>query len=104
MVMKIIASILILLVTLPICLSLANSSAVDLKDLIPIRDRAIVHLVTYRLDSEPAMMFLLGAGLIGIAGLGKKISLKNDHHQNIEKKSKLTRLPYPDPVPWKKEN
>jgi len=101
--MKIISALLIALVALPIlCISLASSSAVDFNDIIS-SDHAAVQLVTYKLKSEPAMMILIGTGLIGIAGIGRRITLKKDNVHKDKQRLSPTLPPLPDPVPWKKE-
>jgi len=102
--MKIISALLIALVTLPIiCFGLASSTDVDFKDIIS-SDHASVYLVTNNLNSEPAIMILIGTGLIGIAGIGRRITLKKDNVHKDKKRLSPTLPPLPDPVPWKKEN
>ena len=101
---KIVSTFLIALVTIPLCVSLSTSSAVDLKELIPGGSHASFYSVTYNLSSEPVMMILLGTGLIGIAGIGRKRLLKKDSDHKSKNKLGPAIPPHPDPFPWKKEN
>ena len=100
--MKIISILLIASVTIPLCMSLAAPSVVGLKEFIPGSTHTSLNLVTRNLNSEPVMMIFLGTGLIGIAGIGRKISLKKVKQNKNKKKLTPTIPPYPDPVPWKK--
>jgi hypothetical protein len=102
--MKIISTLLIASVTIPLCISLTTSSSVDLKQLIPGgNDHASVYLITHSLSSEPSMMLLIGTALIGIAGIGRKRLPKRDNDHKNENQLRSTIPPHPDPVPWKKE-
>ena len=47
-------------------------------------------------------MILIGAGLITIAGFGRKQLIKNDNDSKQHNDTRLTITPHPDPVPWKK--
>ena len=101
--MKIIKSLLIVIVALPLCISIATSYIAESKELNSEKEYAPIVLVSYKLSSEPAIMILVGFGLIGIAGIGRRklLTRRNDEKRPISLAS--TRPPFPDPVPWKKD-
>ncbi len=101
--MKIIASLLIVLVAIPLCISMATSYIAESHDLLPQDEYAPIFLVSNKLSSEPAIMILIGFGLIGIAGIGRRKLLNKESSQERPISLTSNRQPLPDPVPWKKE-
>ena len=81
--MKIIASLLIVLVAILLCISMAASYIAGSKDLMPQEENAPIILVTNQLSSEPTIMILIGFGLIGIAGLGRRKLLTKENSDNL---------------------
>jgi hypothetical protein len=101
--MKIIKSLLLVIVVLPLFISIAASYIAESKDFNLEKEYAPLVLVSYKLGSEPTIMILVGFGLIGIAGIGRRkfITKGNDEKRPISLAS--TRPPFPEPVPWKKD-
>ena len=75
----------------------------ETKTLISQEVHASMYVVSHNLSSEPAMMILIGASLIAVAGIGRKRLLKKDNDQKNKQNLSSAIPPYPDPVPWKKE-
>ena len=101
--MKIVAAILIALLSLPLCISMGASYIAETDEIIPYFNHASIYFVSNNLRSEPAMMILVGTCLIAIAGIGRKKLSNKDNHHTTRQKIRPTMPPYPDPVPWKKD-
>ena len=101
--MKVLSSILTAIVALPICISIVGSYIVGTKALISQEIHASMYWFSHNLSSEPAMMILIGASLIAVAGFGRKRLLKKDNKQKNKQNLSSAIPPYPDPVPWKKD-
>jgi hypothetical protein len=101
--MKILSSILIAVVALPLGVSMGAGYIPDIKSAIPYNIYAISDLVSNNLNSEPAIMILIGMGLITIAGFGRKRLIRKDKDSNQRDDFRSTIPPHPDPVPWKKD-
>ena len=101
--MKIIASLIVVAAALPVGISMISADTTDFKSAIQYSENKITNIVSSHLTSEPAIVFFLGIGLIGIAGIGRK--RLNKRNNDLKKRINLryTTPPYPDPVPWKKE-
>ena len=100
---KILKSLLIVLVTFPLCISMATSYFVESKNLMSQEENASIILVSYKFSSEPAIMILLGFGLLGIAGIGRRMFITKESDQKRPISLASARPPFPELVPWKKD-
>ena len=101
--MKILSSLLIVIVTIPICWSVTASYIADIKSDVTHDVHASISLVSVDVSSEPAMMMIIGTGLIALAGIGRKRINKKNSDPKIRNDFRDAIPPHPDPVPWKKE-
>lgn len=79
--MKIISTLLLASVTFPIGIALGTSYVSNLNDLLTDGNLSSLYSFSYNINSEPTLMILIGTGLIGIAGLGRK-KLSNTDNKN----------------------
>ena len=102
--MKIFSALLTALIVLSLGISVAASYIANLKVLIPNDDHALMNEIPYYFNSEPAIMLFIGTCLLGVAARGRKLLSDKNTANNVQRKLKPVLIPYPDPVPWKKED